>query len=329
MTFDEGRQNSHTDLEGFPNGESPRVVVDNVSRNKTAHAPIILFANEKGGVGKTTLVFNTAIDLCNRGYRVLAIDLDFRQRSLARAIENRMASNRCLGLDLPVPKVCVLQQPSGPMLVQELNRLGSDRDVILIDAPGHDSPVARRAMALAQTIVTPINPSFFDLDVLGHFDPVSLKFRKPGPFAQAILDIRAEQMRRNLLPARWIIAKNRIRGAERSHNKRIEPMLAQLSDQLGLTIAEGLTERVAYRSLLQYGFTISDIKRVPQLAHMQIRNVKEISRLTNELNIAPIKATNIAQSVKRPSAKVPEITRTEYGKSVRAITTGSKSNLFA
>ena len=54
-------------------------------------AHIIVFGNEKGGSGKSTSCMHVATALARMGHRVGALDLDLRQRSFGRYVENRRA----------------------------------------------------------------------------------------------------------------------------------------------------------------------------------------------------------------------------------------------
>ena len=156
------------------------VVIADIMGRPRPDARVIVVANEKGGVGKSTVAFHLCIALADAGLKVAAIDLDRRQQTLSRVLQSRDGTARRLGVALPIPRQISLQMPSGAMLCQEISRIGWDANVIVIDAAGYDSPIARRAIALADTLVTPVSPSFIDLDVLGHFHPVTLEFTGPG-----------------------------------------------------------------------------------------------------------------------------------------------------
>ena len=164
-------------------GEHPRVVVADIASRPKTSARIITVANEKGGVGKTTVAFHLAVALADTGHKVLAIDLDRRQQSLTRALTNRDGTAKRLGVCLPLPRHLLLQQPSGAQSCQEVARARWDCDYVVIDAAGHDSPIARRAIALADLLVSPVNSSFVDLDLLGRFHPVTNKLLGAGCFA--------------------------------------------------------------------------------------------------------------------------------------------------
>jgi Mrp family chromosome partitioning ATPase len=69
---------------------------------ETGH--LIVFANEKGGSGKSTSAVHVAVALATAGRSVAAIDLDTRQRTFGRYLENRAATIRRTGVELPMPK---------------------------------------------------------------------------------------------------------------------------------------------------------------------------------------------------------------------------------
>ena len=244
---------------------------------------VIVFANEKGGVGKSTLAFHHAVTLANRGHKVAAIDLDRRQQSLDRALASRENTARCLGKELPCPRHAVLTQPRGVQLHQEIARVGSGCDFVIIDAPGADSPIARYAIALADTLVTPINCSHFDLDLLGRFDPVRGTLREPGPFAACVRDINDERARLGRPLREWLVVKNRVRRAERSQLARVEKALVQLAPEMGFEVEEGLSERVVYRELLPFGLTCHDLKRIPELGRNKPQASREIDAVVSRL----------------------------------------------
>ena len=61
----------------------------------------IVFANEKGGTGKSTTAVHAAIALAASGHRVGALDLDHRQRTMTRYLENRATTLVRLEEELP------------------------------------------------------------------------------------------------------------------------------------------------------------------------------------------------------------------------------------
>ncbi len=65
---------------------------------------VIVFANEKGGTGKSTTAVHVAIALAAKGARVACFDLDHRQRTMGRYLDNRQATIDRVGRDLPMPR---------------------------------------------------------------------------------------------------------------------------------------------------------------------------------------------------------------------------------
>src|SRR5687767_12742553 len=116
----------------------------------------IVFANEKGGTGKSTTAVHVAVALAYRGARVAAIDLDPRQRTLYRYFENRQETAARRGVSLPSARFEVFE--GGPVgeLEALTEALGADNDFLVFDTPGRDDPLARHAATEADTLVTPL-----------------------------------------------------------------------------------------------------------------------------------------------------------------------------
>ncbi len=255
-------------------------------RRKSAH--VIVFANEKGGVGKSTLAFHCAVALANAGADVLAIDLDARQRSFSTALENREGTNTCLNAHLRCPRYCVIDKQSSAVLLQEMARLGSSARFILIDTPGADTPAARCAIALADTLVTPVNASFVDLQQLARFSPVSNALKAVGPFGGLVEAVQRERQRQSRPVADWVLLKNRVRSSELRQQERVDDALNRLGQYFGARIASGLAERVIYRELFVFGLTSPDIQAIPQLGQRKVADAREIERMLAELRLPPM-----------------------------------------
>lgn len=266
-------------------GEHPRVVVADIAGRPRPPAKIITVANEKGGVGKSTVAFHLAVALADTGHKVLAIDLDRRQQSLTRAFTNRGGTAKRLGVRLPLPRNVVLQNQSGAGLCQELQRTAWDCDFVVIDAAGHDSPMARRAIALADLLVSPVNASFVDLDLLGRFHPVSNKLQGPGCFAMMVAELRQARLDAGMPSLDWLVLQNRKRREISKNQDQVEKALHQLSQRLDFRIGSGLFERVAYRELFLLGLTHLDLRRIPELARTKVAAATEVMALLDDLEI--------------------------------------------
>jgi chromosome partitioning protein len=290
-------------------------MVDDVNERTRPSAHIIVFANEKGGVGKSTLAFHCSVALANAGARVVAIDLDVRQQSLATALENRVATARCLDAPLPRPRFSALKTPSTAMLLQEIARLDSAARFIVIDAPGSDTPIGRRSLALADTIVTPVNASFLDLNHLGRFNPATLDLVGFGPFGELARAVRYEKAARGLSVPDWVLLKNRIRTSETRQQARVDRSLTNLAAALDARLATGLSERVGYRDLFMFGLTHADIARIPRLQQRSRTGPDDIARLLAELRLPPMSLGD--GRVSPPHARVRAATRDRFLNSLR------------
>ena len=266
-------------------GEHPRVVVADVAGRPRPPAKIITVANEKGGVGKSTVAFHLAVALADTGHKVLAIDLDRRQQSLTRACTNRGGTAKRLGVRLPLPRNVVLQNQSGAGLCQELSRTAWDCDFVVIDAAGFDSPIARRAIALADLLVSPVNASFVDLDLLGRFHPVTNKLEGPGCFATMVTELRVARVDAGMPALDWLVLQNRKRREVSKNQDLVEKALRLLAQRLDFRIGNGLFERVAYRELFLLGLTHLDLRRIPELARTKVAAATEVMALLDDLEI--------------------------------------------
>ncbi len=266
-------------------GNDALLISRELKRRPHIDAHVIVFANEKGGVGKSTLAFHTVVALGNAGHNVAVFDLDSRQQTLSRALENREGTSRRLKIELPQPRYVTVNQQTGAMLAQEIARVGSAAEYIIIDVAGHDSPFARRAIAMADTLITPINNSFVDLDLLGRYDPFTMKLKSFGPFARLVQELREARDHENQPPFDWLVMPNRT-SSVRSHNQtKIDEALSDLAPKAGFRLASGLGERVAYRDLFLMGLTMLDLKFIPEFAKAAPTAKSEIKQLIAELKL--------------------------------------------
>ena len=265
--------------------EHPSVVLRDLAGRRLPSGHVITFANEKGGVGKSTLAFHTAIALSHQGLKVLVVDCDRRQQSIHRLLEARDATARTLKVALPRPLHFALERASGAILCQEIDRVAPDADVVVIDLAGHDSPIARRGIALADTVVTPVNCSHADLDPIGRMNPVSHKFKQAGPFAEVVGELRDQRAAMGIVPFDWVVIKNRMRNCEQRLIASVDQSLATMAGQLGFRLAQGLTERLAYRDLLPFGLSHMDLKLIPQLGQLRAAQAREMRQLMIDLQL--------------------------------------------
>ena len=223
-----------------------------------AKAHVIVFANEKGGTGKSTTAVHVAIALAAKGARVACYDLDHRQRTMGRYLDNRAATIRRLERDLPMPRYATHDGESLPHFTAELQSLADGADFLIVDTPGRDDPFARLAVQRADTLVTPMNDSFVDFDLIGQVDPVSYKVTRPSFYSELVWEARKARAKADGSTIDWVVLRNRLQHIEARNMRRVSEALVQLSKRVGFRVAPGLGERVIYRELFPNGLTMID-----------------------------------------------------------------------
>jgi chromosome partitioning protein len=248
----------------------------------------IVFANEKGGTGKSTTAVHTAIALAASGHRVGALDLDQRQRTMTRYLENRDATMRRLDKQLSHAAYQVLDDQSEAGLDAAIERLSADCDVLVIDTPGRDDPVARAAILRADTLVTPMNDSFVDLDLIGQVHPENFKVTKPSFYAELIWNSRTQRAKATGKSVDWVVLRNRLQHIESNNLKRVGAALTELARRVGFRVIPGLGERVIYRELFPKGLTLLDLADLGDVGIGHIAARQELREMISGLAIPEI-----------------------------------------
>ncbi|HEX3667286.1 MAG TPA: division plane positioning ATPase MipZ [Rhizomicrobium sp.] len=231
---------------------------------------LVVFGNEKGGSGKTTAAMHVAVALARAGKNVAVIDLDMRQKSLSRQIENRMEWCRRAGNVLATPEFLPVASSSASLreAAAEEERLAftealdsaRDRfDFIVIDTPGAATELSRVAHAAADTLVTPVNDSFVDFDLLARVDPESFAVQRPSVYSDFVWDCRKQRLLAHKPALDWVVMRNRLAATEARNKKRMAVALEALAARIGFRIAPGFGERVIYRELFPAGLTMLDL----------------------------------------------------------------------
>jgi chromosome partitioning protein len=233
----------------------------------------ITFANEKGGTGKSTTAVHAAVALAAQGKRVAALDLDSRQRTLGRYLDNRAATIHRLGLELPMPVHDTFDPDKKESFEAALERIGDGADFVIIDTPGRDDEYARAAIVRADTLVTPINDSFVDLDLIGEVDAETYRVRRPSFYAELVWNSRTQRAKTHGTSVDWVVLRNRMQHIEARNMRRVGEAMNELSRRVGFRIIPGLGERVIYRELFPKGLTLLDLQAIGEvgLAHIAAR----------------------------------------------------------
>lgn len=263
------------------------------NRGNMGKAHHIVFANEKGGTGKSTTAVHVAIALASRGARVACIDLDSRQRTLFRYLENRRDTMARRRISLPMPVFEVFEHDSQATLDRQVERLGAENDFLIFDTPGRDDKYARLVATRANTLVTPINDSFVDFDLIGQVDAENFKVRKLSFYAELIWEARKERAKTDGVTIDWIVVRNRLHNMEARNQQRMTNAIAELSKRVGFRSVPGLNERVIYRELFPSGLTLIDKGHLGQLATAHIAARQELRELVTGLALPDLPSATL------------------------------------
>ncbi|MCC0023619.1 MAG: AAA family ATPase [Hyphomicrobiaceae bacterium] len=235
----------------------------------TRSAHVIVLGNEKGGSGKSTTAFHLACLLMYQGFKVATVDVDSRQQTFTHYVENRR--NWAMRHDLTVPHPIHYHLPvsSGDSVSQNERRefevfrraiaeVESRVDYLVIDTPGFDTNLTRLAHSLADTLVTPINDSLIDMDVLAQIDPVSGQTRALSHYARLVQRARKERLAIDGKTVDWTLVRNRIAMLSSRNMRLVQSALDQIALRLGARVIDGISERVIFRSLFPIGMTVFD-----------------------------------------------------------------------
>ncbi len=249
----------------------------------TAHH--IVFANEKGGTGKSTTAVHVAVALQARGVRVACIDLDNRQRTLARYMENRRETMKRRNIILPTPTVETFSYNNLARLDQMVSRLEKDHDFLIFDTPGRDDKFARFVATRSHTLVTPLNDSFVDFDLIGQVDAETYKVKRLSFYAELIWDARKARAKADGVTIDWVVLRNRLQNMEARNQRRMLDATEELSKRAGFRTIPGLNERVIYRELFPSGLTLIDKGHLGGLATAHIVARQELREMVNALHL--------------------------------------------
>ena len=233
------------------------------------HAPyVIVVGNEKGGSGKTTTAMHVTAALLNEGFRVGTLDLDVRQRSFSRYIENRKiwVGRRDVAMPEHFPleefafnDISARQRAEQEQFVAAMTHLRAGNDFIVVDSPGSDSYLSRLGHAAADTLITPLNESFVDFDLLAKVDPDDLSITGPSIYSEMVWSCRKARAQADGGSIDWVVVRNRTSHIHAKNRQRVETALDQLASRLGFRQAAGLSERVIFREMYPAGITLLDL----------------------------------------------------------------------
>ena len=261
---------------------------------------VIVVANEKGGSGKSTVAMHIAVALMKSGQRVATIDLDSRQKSFTHYVENRRdwAERARIRLEMPV-HFCVargfglrldeIEAQEFSAFAEAVSAVENSHDFIVIDTPGNDSYLMRLAHSMADTLITPLNDSFVDFDVLGSVDPTTFEVVGVSHYAEMVREARRQRRLVDGGLTDWVIVRNRLSTLGSRNKRLVGEGVSQLARQLGFRSTDGFAERVVYREFFPRGLTALDdinedtLGQRPTVSHVTARD--EVKALIDDLKL--------------------------------------------
>ncbi|MEO8115921.1 MAG: division plane positioning ATPase MipZ [Phenylobacterium sp.] len=235
-----------------------------------SQASVIVVGNEKGGAGKSTIAIHTATALLHGGAKVAVLDLDLRQQTLGHFFASRRAWLAANGVAAPMPIELPLSADGAAFarasdeetLARFEAAFGEARhqaDFVLIDTPGSDTAISRADHGLADLIVTPMNDSFVDFDMLGVVDPVTLELKRHSLYSETVWNSRKTRAAAERKTIDWVVLRNRLAPTEARNRRRLDERVEALSRKVGFRVGPGLRDRVIYRELFPFGLTVADL----------------------------------------------------------------------
>lgn len=246
---------------------------------------VIVLGNEKGGSGKSTTALHLIVALLRQGKSVGSIDVDARQGTLSRYVENRQAFMRAESVRLPLPDHLRLfrseldsrreaEAEEQDKIAEAFDRFKA-KDFIVCDTPGSDTYLSRLTHTRADTLITPLNDSFIDLDLLARVDKDGRKVLGPSVYSQMVWEQRLARARTGAKPIDWVVMRNRLSQLDARNKRDIAALLTDLAKRIGFRLAPGFGERVIFRELFVKGLTLLDLKEsgtTMSMSHVAARN---------------------------------------------------------
>jgi chromosome partitioning protein len=282
--------------------------VDGQGEQRMSQASVIVVGNEKGGAGKSTIAIHTAVALLHAGAKVAVLDLDLRQQTMGHFFNNRRAWLAANNAEAPMP----IEHPvssDGAALAkatdeEALARFGEafaesseGADFVLIDTPGADTAISRAAHGLADVIVTPMNDSFVDFDMLGVVDPVTLELTTHSLYSETVWNSRKARAAKDRKMIDWVVLRNRLAPTEARNRKRLDERVNALAKKVGFRIGPGLRDRVIYRELFPFGLTVADLSPGIRPVAMSLQHVaarQELRAVMTALGISGLDGEMLA-----------------------------------
>jgi chromosome partitioning protein len=166
----------------FPRAEQPP------PQPEVKHAEVIAFANQKGGVAKTTTTLNLAVAFAETGHRVLAIDMDpqgnltmsqgidpdsversmydvlVNDHGIRDVIRKREIDVACASIDLAGAEIAMSTKIGRERSLEKaLRPVREDYDFVCIDTPPSLGLLTINALTAADKVIVPVQCEYLSM----------------------------------------------------------------------------------------------------------------------------------------------------------------------
>ena len=273
---------------------------DDVEAPDLRSAHVIVVGNEKGGTGKSTMSIHLSVALMKAGFRVATIDLDTRQQTLTRFFENRRSWAESAPWDVELPFHFALQRGVSENVrdnetmefgafAEAVGQVEHAYEFVVIDTPASDSYLMRLAHSLADTLISPVNDSYIDVDVFSRVHHDRTKRGAVAHYADLVIEARRKRHLADQGIIDWVIVRNRIASLQSNNAKQIAVSLGRMASELKFRPADGLHDRVIFRELFPIGLTaldpIEEAMKTGTLSASQLAARREIEQLLITLQL--------------------------------------------
>ena len=137
----------------------------------------------------------------------------------------------------------------------------------------------RHVATEADSLITPLNDSFVDFDLIGQVDPETFKVRRLSFYSELIFDARKTRAKVDGVTIDWVVLRNRVQHHDARNKKRVGDALMELSRRVGFRVIPGLSERVIFRELFPSGLTLLDKGHLGELGVSHIAARQELREM--------------------------------------------------
>jgi chromosome partitioning protein len=219
----------------FPRVEQPQ------PEPEVKHAEVIAFANQKGGVAKTTTTLNLAVAFAEAGHRVLAVDMDpqgnltmsqgidpdsversmydvlVNDHSIRDVVRKREIDVACASIDLAGAEIAMSTKIGRERSLEKaLRAVREDYDFVCIDTPPSLGLLTINALTAASKVIVPVQCEYLSMRGLIQLqNTLSMIREELNP------DVEIEGILPTLVDSRTVHAKEAIEILEENFGDRV------------------------------------------------------------------------------------------------------------